>query len=74
VNYDLAKELNDNGFPRGGKGTWITPPDKIVARAADRVYFRYKAKAKLSPIQGSEEMCRSALLLTPSRVFFFCST
>jgi hypothetical protein len=38
MNYDLAKQLKDVGFPQGGKGNWMLPPDKIVARSHDRVY------------------------------------
>jgi hypothetical protein len=38
MNYSIAKELQDAGFPQGGKGTWVTPLDKIVVRAEDRVY------------------------------------
>jgi len=36
--YELAKRLLDAGFPQGGNGTWILPPDKIVGRRDDRVY------------------------------------
>ena len=38
MNYKLAKELYDVGFPQGGKGSWILPLDNIVARRTDRVY------------------------------------
>jgi hypothetical protein len=38
MNYELAAELNDAGFPQGGTGSWIGPPDKIVWRSGDRVY------------------------------------
>lgn len=38
MNYELAKQLKDAGFPQGGDGKWIVSPDKIVARREDRVY------------------------------------
>jgi hypothetical protein len=38
MDYELAAKLRDAGFPQGGKGSWIGPPDKIVWRAGDRVY------------------------------------
>jgi hypothetical protein len=38
MNYELAKQLNDAGFPQGGNGRSILPPDQIVARSHDRVY------------------------------------
>jgi hypothetical protein len=38
MNYELAKELRDAGFPQGGKGSWIGPVDQIVWRSGDRVY------------------------------------
>ena len=38
MNFELAKELKDAGFPQGGKGTWTLPPDNLVGRRADRVY------------------------------------
>jgi hypothetical protein len=38
IDYALAKELCDAGFPQGGEGRWTSPPDKIVARREDRVY------------------------------------
>jgi hypothetical protein len=38
MNYELAKELKDAGFPQEGKGARIAPPDKIVARREDFAY------------------------------------
>ena len=38
MHYDLAKQLRDAGFPQGGNGKWIGPPDKIVWRSGDRAY------------------------------------
>ena len=38
MNYELAKELEDAGFPQSGKGGRIAPPEKIVARREDFVY------------------------------------
>jgi hypothetical protein len=38
MRYPLAKELKDAGFPQGGDGTSLGPPDKIVWRRDDRVY------------------------------------
>ncbi len=36
--YSLAKELKEAGFPQGGNGSWVFPPEKIIARSSDRVY------------------------------------
>jgi hypothetical protein len=38
VEYELAQQLRDAGFPQGGKGTQTGPSDKLVWRAGDRVY------------------------------------
>jgi hypothetical protein len=38
MHYELAKALEDAGFPQGGKGSFVAPPDKIVVRREDRVY------------------------------------
>jgi hypothetical protein len=38
MNYELAKQLADAGFPQGGKGSWVLPPDQLVSRRTDRVY------------------------------------
>lgn len=38
MHYELAKALEDAGFPAGGKGSYVTHPDKIVVRREDRVY------------------------------------
>jgi hypothetical protein len=38
MKYELAKELEDTGFPQGGKGSFVAPSDKIVLRREDRVY------------------------------------
>jgi hypothetical protein len=38
MNYELAKELKNAGFPQGGKGGWAFPPDALVGRSKDRVY------------------------------------
>jgi len=38
MKYELAKELKDSGFPQGGNGAWIVPPDSLVSRNEDRVY------------------------------------
>jgi hypothetical protein len=38
MQYDLAKQLRDAGFPQSGNGRWIGPPDKIVWRSGDRAY------------------------------------
>jgi hypothetical protein len=36
VQYELAKELEEAGFPQAGKGSWMSDPDAVIAR--DRVY------------------------------------
>ena len=38
MHYELAKQLSDAGFPQGGEGKWVPPPDIIIARREDRVY------------------------------------
>src|SRR5437879_2677349 len=38
MNYALAKERQEAGFPQGGDGKWIHSPDQLVARKADRIY------------------------------------
>ena len=38
MNYELARRLKDAGFPQGGKGNWVLPPESIVVRHSDRVY------------------------------------
>ena len=39
MDYELASQLKDAGFPQGGTGGWTFPPDKLVARHTDRVYL-----------------------------------
>jgi hypothetical protein len=39
VDYKLAQDLRDAGFPQTGRGTQIGPSDKLVWRAGDRVYI-----------------------------------
>jgi hypothetical protein len=38
MNYELAKQLKDIGFPQGGDGKWIGSPDALVWRNDDRAY------------------------------------
>ena len=38
MDYELAKELKDAGFPQAGKGKWIGPPDALRWRSGNRVY------------------------------------
>ena len=38
MDYELAKELKDAGFPQNGTGGWTYAPDKLVTRPTDRVY------------------------------------
>lgn len=38
ISYDLAKKLEEAGFPQGGNGRWIGPPSALVLRSRDRVY------------------------------------
>jgi hypothetical protein len=39
MDYELAKDLRNAGFPQGGAGRWIGSPKQIVWRSHDRVYF-----------------------------------
>ena len=38
MDFALAKQLADMGFPQGGKGGWLFDPTCIVVRSTDRVY------------------------------------
>lgn len=38
ISYELAKALEDAGFPQSGSGTRVAPPDVLVARRHDFVY------------------------------------
>ena len=38
MEYSVAKELHDAGFPQGGKGTWVYPLDALRTRPSDRIY------------------------------------
>ena len=38
MDYELAKALAEAGYPQGGKGKWVWPPDKLVTSSSDRVY------------------------------------
>jgi hypothetical protein len=38
MDYELAKALNDAGFPQTGNGGHVGPSDKIIWRREDRVY------------------------------------
>lgn len=38
MDYELAKALAHAGYPQGGQGKWLWPPDKLVTRSSDRVY------------------------------------
>ena len=38
IDYTLANELKDAGFPQGGNGRWLVDPGQIVARGGDRAY------------------------------------
>jgi hypothetical protein len=38
MDYELADQLKEAGFPQGGAGLWTFPPNNLVARPSDRVY------------------------------------
>ena len=38
MDYELAKKLQDAGFPQAGKGSWIGPSSNLIWRSSDRVY------------------------------------
>ena len=38
MDYLLANELKNAGFPQGGRGRWIVDPNRIVVRSEDRAY------------------------------------
>jgi len=38
MNYDLAKQLEDAGFPQEGAGKRVAPADKLIVRRDDFVY------------------------------------
>ena len=39
MDYSLAIELKNAGFPQGGTGRWIVDPSLIVVRTGDRAYI-----------------------------------
>src|SRR2546430_865638 len=38
MEYRLAKELKEAGFPQAGEGTWVGPMEKLTWTRSDRVY------------------------------------
>ena len=38
MDYSLANELQNEGFPQGGRGRWTVDPNRIVVRSEDRAY------------------------------------
>ena len=38
MDYELARLLDEAGFPQGGGGRWIGAAHALVMRAADRAY------------------------------------
>jgi hypothetical protein len=38
MDYSLANELKNEGFPQGGRGRWTVDPNRIVVRSEDRAY------------------------------------
>ena len=38
MDYELAKQLEQAGFPQAGQGAWIGPADQLVWRAGEKVY------------------------------------
>jgi hypothetical protein len=38
IDFAIANELKDAGFPQGGNGRWLVDPNNIVARGRDRAY------------------------------------
>ena len=38
MDYPLANELKNAGFPQGGRGRWTVDPNRIVVRSEDRAY------------------------------------
>jgi hypothetical protein len=38
MDYSLANELKNAGFPQGGRGRWTVDPNRIVVRSEDRAY------------------------------------
>ena len=38
MEYPLARQLEQTGFPQAGKGTWTGPTDRLTWRRSDLVY------------------------------------
>ena len=38
MDYKLAMQLKDTGFPQEGAGKWIADPDALTWRGSERVY------------------------------------
>jgi hypothetical protein len=38
MDYSLANELKEAGFPQGGRGSWTVDPNRIVIRFEHRAY------------------------------------
>lgn len=38
MDYELAKQLEQAGFPQAGQGRWIGPADQLIWRAGEKVY------------------------------------
>ena len=59
MNYELAKKLKKCGFPQGGDGKWIGPPDALMWRNDDRVYV--PTLEELIEACGMEHVVRAIL-------------
>jgi hypothetical protein len=55
ISYEMARQLQDAGWPDGGKGNWATPPEKIVLRSGDRAYV--PTLSELTEACGGEFKC-----------------
>jgi hypothetical protein len=38
MDYSLANELKEAGFPQGGRGSWTVDPNRLFVRFDDRAY------------------------------------
>ena len=56
MDYELASELKQAGFPQGGTGTWTFPPHNLVARHADRVYVPTLSELIAECAEGFEKL------------------
>jgi hypothetical protein len=59
VNYELAQQLKDAGFPQIGNGRWLGPSTALMWRSSDRVYV--PTLEELIDACGMEQVVRAII-------------